>query len=364
MRDEIPWPPAWPRHLDAEFGPPPEGGYRACADDFEVEECLGFAPEGHGEHLWLWIEKRDATTVMVARELARLCEVGSRDIGYAGMKDRLAVTRQWFSVHLPGREAPQGLVEMLAQRGIVALSSQRHPRKLKRGVHRGNRFTLRLSGTAVDDDRFEQRWSRLIQQGVPNYFGPQRFGDGGRNLVRAREVLEKGWRKRDDREGMLLSAARSYLFNAQLGERLARGEWLEPLGGDVMMLDGTQSLFAVETADSAVASRLAEGDIHPTAVLWGLGGSRAGAAAAELEQAVLSRTPALCRGLERAGVKAARRALRVRLTQTHLRREPGQAWVSFVLPSGAFATAVLRELMSHPSLEFRSTIATHDRGVS
>ncbi|QEM80828.1 tRNA pseudouridine(13) synthase TruD [Halomonas binhaiensis] len=353
MRDDIAWPPQWPRRFDVDFGAPRAGRYRETVEDFDVEECLGFEPEGQGEHLWLWIEKRDATTAMVARELARLCDVGQRDIGYAGMKDRFAVTRQWFSVHLPGREAPEGLVEALQARGLRAERLDRHPRKLKRGVHRGNRFRLRLSGDVTLDENLEQRWRTLLTKGVPNYFGPQRFGPDGRNLVRARDVLDRGWRKRDDRDGMLLSTARSYLFNAQLAERLARGQWDEVLEGDVMMLEGTHSLFQAEADDDSLHQRLASGDIHPTAVLWGQGGSRAAARALQLEQDVLARTPGLCQGLEKAGAKAARRALRVIPGEASLERGDGEIWLSFELPSGAYATAVLRELMANPSLEFR-----------
>lgn len=353
MHDEIRWPPQWPRALDARFGAPMAGTYRTCADDFVVEECLGFEPEGQGEHLWLWIEKRDATTSDVARQLARLCAVGARDIGYAGMKDRVAVTRQWFSVHLPGREAPGELEAQLAERGFEVQRMTRHPRKLKRGVHRGNRFTLRLGGPVVTDRMLEQRWQAIVDGGVPNYFGPQRFGSDGRNLLRARDLLARGWRKRDDREGMLLSAARSFLFNAQLAERLAVGQWQTVLDGDVMMLDGTQSLFAVETRDTGLDQRLAEGDIHPTAVLWGLGGSRAAAEAERLERQALAAWPGLCHGLEQAGVKASRRALRVRLGEARLQPDVDAIRLTFTLPSGAFATAVLRELIEHATLDFR-----------
>lgn len=354
MRDDIRWPPEWPRALDARFGAPVAGTYRTCADDFVVEECLGFEPEGQGEHLWLWIEKREAATSDVVRQLARLCDVGPRDIGYAGMKDRIAVTRQWFSVHLPGREAPGDLEVQLAERGFRVQRVTRHPRKLKRGVHRGNRFTLRLGGPVTTDAMLEHRWQAIVEGGVPNYFGPQRFGSDGRNLFRARDLLARGWRKRDDREGMLLSAARSFLFNAQLAERLAAGQWQSVLDGDVMMLDGTQSLFAVESRDAELEQRLVDGDIHPTAVLWGQGGSRAAAEAERLEQRALEAWPGLCHGLERAGVKAARRALRVRLGEARIQRDVNAVTLEFTLPSGAFATAVLRELMDEATLDFRS----------
>lgn len=344
------WPPAWPRVLEAEFGAPPQGEYRATAEDFRVEECLDFALQGEGEHLWLWIEKRDLSTLELARRLARACEVTQRDIGYAGMKDRVAVTRQWLSVHLPGREAPADLAERLADTPVTLLEQQRHPRKLKRGVHRANRFTLRLSGAVVDDPRLEARWQRLIEAGVPNYFGPQRFGPGGRNLSKARAILAKGWRKRDDREGMLLSTARSYLFNQLLARRIAAGDWATPIAGELLVLDGTASQFASASVDAELLERARELDVHPSGALWGTGAAATSAAALAHEQAVIAVEPALADGLVRAGVRMGRRALRVRLAEPALTREGQVLTLQFSLPRGAFATAVLRELIDHASL--------------
>ncbi len=348
--DAIDWPPAWPRVLDEAFGPPAAGGFRASPEDFLVEEVLGFAPDGEGEHLWLFIEKRDQTTAMATRTLARLCGVSPREVGFSGMKDRVAVTRQWLSVQLPGREAPEGMFDALGEQGIRVLDQARHSRKLKRGVHRGNRFRLRLTGAVLDDPGLEARWEWLCRHGVPNYFGPQRFGPEGRNLWRARALLARGWRKRDDRDGMLLSAARSYLFNELLATRIQGGNWATPIPGEVVMLDGTASQFSVETPDSELADRARRLDLHPTGVLWGSGGSVASDAALALEQTLIARYPALCQGLERAEVRLARRPLRTRLSDATLKRREEVLWLSFVLPRGAFATAVLRELITHPGL--------------
>lgn len=339
----------WPRATEAEFGPPPVGDYRATPEDFVVEEVLGFAPEGEGEHLWLWIEKRELTTLEVARQLARACGVSERAVGYSGMKDRVAVTRQWLSVHLPGQPAPGGLVATLEACGVRVLEQRRHPRKLKRGVHRTNRFVLRISGAAVNTT-LEARWAWLCRHGVPNLFGPQRFGPEGRNLARAQALLARGWRKRDDRQGMLLSAARSFIFNQLLGLRLADGSWQHLVAGDVAMLDGTASQFAVELPDAELKARAARLDLHPSGVLWGEGSSRATEVALAYEQATVARHATLCQGLERAGVAMARRALRMRLDQPSLTLEEGGARLDFQLPRGSFATALLRELLDHPTL--------------
>nr|WP_298250464.1 tRNA pseudouridine(13) synthase TruD [uncultured Halomonas sp.] len=348
--DAIDWPPAWPRVLDAEFGPPPEGDYRARPEDFRVEEALDFVPEGEGEHLWLYIEKRDLTTAMVVKELARLCDASPRVVGYSGMKDRVAVTRQWLSVQLPGRQAPEGLGEALAERGVRVLEMARHPRKLKRGVHRTNRFRLRLTGPVAADEGLIARWERLLERGVANYFGPQRFGPDGRNLQRARSLLARGWRKRDDREGMLLSAARSFLFNELLAERIREGSWGRLLPGEVANLDGSASQFRLETPDPELEARAARLDLHPTGVLWGVGGAPAEGGSLACETRLAERFPGLCAGLEAAGVRPGRRPLRLRLTDARLERGDGELWLAFTLPRGAFATAVLRELMAHPTL--------------
>lgn len=336
--------PVWQRSLDAHFGPPKPGQYRAQPEDFWVDEQLDFIPEKHGEHLWLRVEKRNQTTLDVVKILSRVCDVTPRDIGYSGMKDRIAVTRQWLSVHLPGRDAPAGLEQSLNELGVTVVEQERHLRKLKRGVHRTNRFVLRISGDAINSEDFIHRWEALCRQGVPNYFGPQRFGHEGRNLQRAEALLNRGWRKRDDRQGMMLSTARSFLFNELLSARLADGTWCQPLSGDTLMLDGTQSVFNIDATDATLAARAGELDVHPTGVLWGVGASSQGDAAA-YETQLLKQHPMLCGGLERSGVKQSRRALRMRLLEPQLAWESDTVQLSFVLPRGSFATAVLGELM-------------------
>ncbi|WP_424948549.1 tRNA pseudouridine(13) synthase TruD [Chromohalobacter marismortui] len=320
-------------------------------DDFVVEEVFDFAPEGQGEHLWLWIEKRDLTTPEAAKHVARVCGVRPRDVGYSGLKDRIAVTRQWVSVHLPGRDAPDAFATRLSDVGIVVHEAQRHPRKLKRGVHRANRFTLRLRGAVAADPDLSRRWRLLCEDGVPNYFGPQRFGREGRNLVLAQKAFARGWRKRDDPHGMQLSAARSFLFNEVLAARLRAQTWRTPRPGDVLVLAGTASRFMADDVDAALRERAARGDVTPTGPLWGSGRLESGAAVAEEETRLVMQHATLVQGLEAAGVRVDRRALCVPLDAPSLTHAgPDRMTLSFGLPRGAFATSVLRELMLHPLL--------------
>lgn len=350
----------WPH---AHGGPLGTGHFRQSPEDFQVTELMDFVPEGHGEHQWLWVEKRGLTTDDLCRHLASLCEVAPRDIGIAGLKDKQAVTQQWVSVWLPGREAPASLTDSLAELGVRVLASVRHPRKLKRGVHRGNRFALKVGGEAIAHPGFETRWATLIREGVPNYFGPQRFGHQGHNLGRARAVLVRGWRKRDDRSGMLLSTARSFLFNEVLAARITAHCWTTALTGEVFSLNGTGSRFVTDGSEAAdtLAERLASGDIHPTGPLWGTGRLETHAQVAELEQALPACWPQLCAGLEQAGVKTERRPLRLIPSQPRLEWDvtPAMAnesgadasvWLHFDLPRGSFATGLLRELITHPLL--------------
>ncbi|OHV10600.1 tRNA pseudouridine(13) synthase TruD [Kushneria phosphatilytica] len=343
--------PDWSRLHGAPLG---HARFRVTPEDFQVEEIMPFTPEGEGEHLWLWLEKRAMSTPVLVRHVARRLEVAPRDIGISGLKDHGAVTRQWLSVWLPGRETPERLAALLALEDgatrVALLDHARHPRKLKRGVHLANRFRIELREPEASESALDDRWQQLVTQGVPNYFGPQRFGVGGDNISRALRLFERGWRRRDDREGLLLSTARSYLFNAVLAERIDQDCWLTPLAGEVFNLAGSASHFTAESPDAELSERLASGDIHPTGPLWGRGETAACGVAAELEQRVIERHPLLRAGIEQAGAKPARRSLRLMPEAATMVNGHEGVSVSFTLARGGFATAVLRELITHEQL--------------
>jgi tRNA pseudouridine13 synthase len=323
------------------------GVLRATPEDFAVDEILDLALSGGGEHVWLKVRKRGWTTDRVAQQLSRIAQVARRDVGYAGMKDRHAVTTQWFSVQLPGRDAPLWAEALPA--GIEVLESVRHARKLQTGALAGNRFSIILRECAGDRAQFMARVETLRARGVPNYFGEQRFGHHGANVERARALFAGKLRSRDRAlRGMYLSAARSYLFNEVLAQRVRADNWDTGLEGEVFLLDGTHSFFVAEHMDDTLCERLRARDIHPSGPLWGRGEAPPRTGVRRMEDEVLARHADLAAGLAAAGLRQERRALRL------LPKDLAVEWldttslrIGFQLPPGSYATAVLRELADY-----------------
>ena len=317
---------------------------RTIPEDFRVEELDGFQASGSGEHLLLTVEKRGMNTAFAASRIAQWAGVDEPAIGYAGLKDRHALTTQRFSVHLPRRNAPDP--DMLDCDGLRVLGHEWHARKLPRGALAGNRFELFLRGVQGDRAGIEGRLRAIERRGVPNYFGEQRFGRAGGNVASALAMFA-GRRMRREQRSLLLSAARSELFNRVLAARVEGGCWDRGLDGEVWMLDGSRSVFGPEPWNESLAARLAAFDIHPSAPLWGRGELRSSGPMRGLELAALDSagSMALRAGLEAAGLKQERRATRLRPQQLAW-DWPGVAGLrlSFVLPAGAYATAVLAEL--------------------
>jgi tRNA pseudouridine13 synthase len=336
--------PDWQRQLQR---PEVKARLRAVPEDFQVWELPLIEPEGRGSHLWLEICKRCANTQWVASQLAAAAGVSARDVGFAGMKDRHAVTTQWFSVGLQEGENDNWREWDIP--GVTILQARRHGRKLQRGALRGNRFRLVLRDLQGAMDSLEARLESIRRTGVPNYFGPQRFGRQGANIPRAARWLERGQRISRNQRSIYLSAVRSYMFNQVLAERVSLGIWNRLINGDLAMLDGSRSVFPCRLPDRELERRCAEFDIHPTGPLPGRAGKRgnsetAGEAAA-LEAAVLNHCDALLRALRGAGVDASRRSLRV--VPGDLEWQWGECCLAleFSLPPGAYATSVLRELV-------------------
>ena len=318
---------------------------RARPEDFFVDEVLGFEPEGEGEHVLLHIEKRNTNTQWLADQLAHFADIPKRDVSYAGLKDRNAVTRQWFSLGLAGRPEPDWT--NLAIDNVQMLQHARHRRKLRRGTLQGNRFQLLIRELQGDLDMLQTRLQQVAKQGVPNYFGEQRFGHDGANLQQAMAMFQGKCIKNRHKRSLYLSAARSFLFNELLSQRVAAGSWNQAVDGDVMLLAGTNSYFVLDTIDAEIQQRLDDFDIHPSGCLWGKGQTPAQGEAEALESELAQTHPEICRGLEQAGLKQERRALRLPVTELEweLDTTQQQLQLCFFLPAGSYATTVLRELV-------------------
>ncbi len=339
-------------------GPLGEAQVAASPADFRVDEILGFDADHDGPHLLVQIEKAGLSTQQAIQALARHWQLPARDIGYAGRKDRQAITRQWLTLPWPvNAPLPEPQPVMSTDEGATYLALRqihRHRRKLRVGALLANDFTLTLRGLHVDPRALHERLVTIALAGVPNYFGPQRFGRGGRNLAQAARWLIDGQRPRKRNErSLLLSAARSESFNRVLDARVRQGDWQVPNADDWVMLDGRGSVFPAKDADAHdLVLRAAGLGIHATGPLPGQ--ARAGLALpqalAQREQRVTVELSELNQGLEREGVEIARRALRLRVGRlSWYWPELRTLELSMRLTKGAYATTVLRELVTWSS---------------
>lgn len=321
------------------------GALRTQAEDFIVDEQLESEPSGRGEYAWLRIEKRHTNTDWLARELARFAGIPPSDVGYAGLKDRHALTTQWFSLPLRGAE-PDWSTLALPEVRIVQISRER--RGLRRGALRGNRFELTVRDLRGDLPALEARLRRVEREGVPNYFGEQRFGRDGANLTAAAELFAGRLHERDrHKRGLYLSAARSLLFNAVLSRRVEEGSWRQPQEGEVLRLDGGNSLIPCARLTPAIVARIEQGALHVTGPLWGRGVALPEGAVRALEEAVLADYARWREGLEAHGLQQERRDLRLRPDDFSWRLDAASNTLElkFFLPAGAYATALVRELV-------------------
>ncbi len=336
---------AWPR---AWGEPLVEARIRCRPEDFLVCEQLGFEPEGEGEHVFLHLQKRDLNSAELVQRVAALSGVATRDIGISGLKDRNAVTRQWLSVGMAGCAEPDW--QALQGDGKVLLLAQtRHRRKLRRGVHKANRFSLRLRGVSGDLADLEARLQRVRSAGVPNYFGPQRFGRGGSNLVQARRwMASRHSRLSRQKRGLLLSALRAWLFNCLLASRVEARCWEQVKRGDVCLLRGTRSFFACEEVTADIERRAALGDLHVGLPLWGTGQWPPGSDGEHKWRQRMTEHADVCEFLENAGLELAFRSARLLVDDFCWQFcDDGDLQLDFTLGAGAYATALLGELVRY-----------------
>ena len=318
---------------------------RSQPDYFQVEEILPFEPEGTGGHVYLKIKKRGINTDWLAGELAKFAGVTQVAVGYAGLKDRHAVTKQWFSINLEGCDEPDW--SLFETDDIQIIEQTRHRKKLKRGVLSANRFAIRLTQVQGKHAVWLSALERVQQSGVPNYFAEQRFGYNGGNLHRADRWFSTGKApKKRNQKSIYLSAARSWLFNLVLSERIQQKCWNTALEGDVMLLAGTKaSLFNSERVDTELTNRLESMDIHPTGPMWGRNQNATSAQCLALETRVLESWLPWQQGLEKTGLTQERRSLRLFPSNFNWQFiDEQQLELNFFLPAGSYATSVMREL--------------------
>ncbi|MCW8899175.1 MAG: tRNA pseudouridine(13) synthase TruD [Gammaproteobacteria bacterium] len=321
------------------------GVIRTQASDFKVDEKFAFEATGEGEHALLHVKKQDTNTEWLSRQISQLAGVRKVDVSYAGLKDRNAVTTQWFSVWLPGKPDPDW--SLLNSDNVEILATVRHNRKLRRGSLRGNQFALIVRNVEGDISDLEQRMNTIRHDGVPNYFGDQRFGIDGKNLEKA-EIMFAGKREKDRfRRSIYLSAARSAMFNDLLSERVAMNKWANGIAGDVMLLDNSHSYFLAEEIDEKINQRLKEHDIHPSGPLWGRGELLSKGVVAELEYKLKDKFPVFDVGLKNARLDQERRSLRLSVNDFKWKYNEDHKLLelNFFLSAGGYATSVLREII-------------------
>lgn len=324
-------------------GPGSTGKIKTKPADFIVEERLPFEPEGVGEHAFLQIQKTGENTDYVARMLARFAGVRQRDVSYAGIKDRHAKTTQWFSVWMPGKDDPNW--KELDSETVKICHSTRHARKLKRGVLSGNDFQITIRQWDGNREVIESQLLQIKQQGFPNYFGVQRFGQRGNNVTKALAMFQGEKVKREQRS-IYLSAVRSYFFNQLLAKRISLGSWNQAVSGDICIFDCSNSFFTTDQIDDSIAQRVKTGEIHPAGLLFGQQDSETKNEAWNIEQDIFHTNLPLTQGLVEQRMASGRRAFRVFPTKFEWEFLSGMKVVlKFSLPAGSYATSLLRELV-------------------
>ena len=312
--------------------------FKSTPGDFEVEEDLGFEPSGDGEHLFLWVEKSGLGTLELIERLARENALPPSLFGHSGLKDKHALTRQWLSLHLPGKASP---ITAASGDGYRILRQLRHHKKLRPGTHRSNSFRVCLRRFDALPDETRQQIESVARQGFANYFGRQRFGRQQDNVRQALAQLGKRRLPRS-RKSLYLSSLRSHLFNQILAQRIRLGHWRDPVDGDVFMLRGSHSIFS-DALDADLIARYRSMDISSCASLYGAGRNLMSAQAFEIEQQQFARHGEITDCLDRHDSKLQMRPLRVAADSFDYDYDATAATLrlELSLPTGSYVTTLL-----------------------
>ena len=317
------------------------GGIKEKAEHFVVEEIPLYEPDGQGPHVYLTLKRAGLTTREVVDELAAGFEIAARDIGYAGLKDKQAISTQTFS--LPVSLSDDEIMARLRNPAWGVVSVSRHKNKLKVGHLLGNRFTIVLSGSNGDIDQALAIAEHLKTAGVPNYFGEQRFGKDGDNMAAGLKLLKSGRRPKNWRDKFLLSALQSFIYNHYLALRIKGGLFSTVLTGDVCKKHATGGLFVSENGQ-VETERLRAGELTHTGPIFGSKMKRALDTAGELESRALSEIDLTEDEAAKTGL-GDRRANRLLVNELTVDKGADGLVFSFALPKGAYATSVMREFI-------------------
>ena len=313
--------------------------FKCLPEDFIVDEVLGIDLTGKGEHVCLHIIKKQINTLDVAKKIGKLAGTHVKNVSYAGLKDRHGVCSQWFSVPVPIKTEID--FKALNDDYIFVANQVRHNRKLRIGCHSGNRFTIKLRNISKPLDVLSR--INAVRQGVPNYFGEQRFGHDAHNLTLA-ERMFAGEHIRDRKlRSMVISAARSHIFNQIVSMRVKEHGLAKTWHREIFLLNGSNAFFEADISDENI-SRLVSGDICLSAPLVGKGEK----GLIDQEKHFLKEFSAWHHGLADLGLKNERRALRLIPADLNVKTLSKESIeLSFALPKGTFATAILRELVNY-----------------
>ena len=312
-----------------------------CAD-FVVKEQLGYDMSGDGEFVAVKVRKTDCNTLFVGEQLAKIAGISARNMSYAGLKDRKAVTEQWFSLQMPGQPTPD--FSQFSLDGVEILDATRHQRKIRIGSLQGNHFEILLRNVE-ETDELKVRLDFLAKNGFPNYFTEQRFGRDGNNLTQALRWANGEIKVKDrNKRSFYLSAARSEMFNLIVSKRMELNLAQQILVGDVLQLNGSHSWFVVDESEdlAQLQQRLAQQDVLLTAPLIG----EEDKSAVDFEHEIFAQHQALFALMRQERMKAARRPILMQPQHFQWQFEPNGLRLQFALPAGSYATALIRELVN------------------
>lgn len=329
------------------------GQIRKKIEDFIVKEIPLYEPVDEGEHLYVNITKEGLTTKEVQNKLASVLSLRQEDIGFAGMKDKNARTTQTFSIKTEkiDKEPLEDILEKIREQIPVIINwAKFHKNKLRIGHLLGNKFSIRITDLESIDESYN-RARKIIEElkknGLPNFFGPQRFGFEGKNVQRGLAIIKGGlvirekWKRR-----LLISSYQSYLCNLYLVNRLKAGKFNDIMKGDIAKKYETGGMFEVKDAETE-QKRYNEQEISFTAPIYGSKMWNATGPSGEFEEKILSDVGLTLEDFNRVKTKGTRRLGRLLIPDIDVKLEENSLIVNFYLPKGSYATIVLREIMKN-----------------